>query len=151
MKSSLFRSGCDLNSPRREGAGGRGGEEAHDLAAPLHLCCTWGLEGVVRALLEHGANINAQVDFYILPFADEVIIAISHARKQHVILKLFLWFLPNFSNLLTNESENLWSDRVNSSFGSQSQCCQCWSRQFQKCVKKLSRICQKYVCQLDQH
>ena len=57
----FFRSGCDLNSPRREGAGGRGGEEAHDLAAPLHLCCTWGLEAVVQVLLEHGANINAQV------------------------------------------------------------------------------------------
>ena len=57
----IFRSGCDLNSPRREGAGGRGGDEAHDLATPLHLCCTWGLEEVVQVLLEHGANINAQV------------------------------------------------------------------------------------------
>ena len=65
LKSTSFRSGCDLNSPRREGAGGRGGEEAHDLATPLHLCCTWGLEAVVQVLLEHGANINAQVCFTV--------------------------------------------------------------------------------------
>jgi len=30
-------------------------------ASPLHLCCQWGLEDVVRTLLEHGASINAKV------------------------------------------------------------------------------------------
>jgi ankyrin repeat protein len=56
----LVRSGCDLNSPRRVGQDGRGGEEAHDLATPLHLCCQFGLEATARALLEHGAHVNAK-------------------------------------------------------------------------------------------
>jgi hypothetical protein len=30
-------------------------------ASPLHLCCQWGLEEVVRTLLEHGASLNAKV------------------------------------------------------------------------------------------
>ncbi|XP_059091061.1 rabankyrin-5-like isoform X1 [Tigriopus californicus] len=54
----LIRAGCDLNSPRKEGPNGKGGEEAHDLMTPLHLCCQWGLEKTVQVLLEHGANIN---------------------------------------------------------------------------------------------
>ncbi|KAG8238894.1 hypothetical protein J437_LFUL015179 [Ladona fulva] len=45
---------------QRPGPGGRGGEEARDQASPLHLCCQWGLEDVVRTLVEHGANINAK-------------------------------------------------------------------------------------------
>ncbi|KAJ9594561.1 hypothetical protein L9F63_027456 [Diploptera punctata] len=53
-------SGCDLNSPRRPGPGGRGGDEAKDQASPLHLCCQWGLETVVQTLVEHGAAINAR-------------------------------------------------------------------------------------------
>ena len=58
----LIRCGCDLNSPRKVGPDGRGGDEAHDLATPLHLCCQWaGLPIVVEALLEHGANKNAKV------------------------------------------------------------------------------------------
>ena len=57
----LVRSGCDLNSPRRTGPGGTGGEEAFDLCSPIHLCCQWGLEGTVEALMEQGANINAKV------------------------------------------------------------------------------------------
>ena len=56
----LIRCGCDLNSPRKIGPDGRGGDEAHDLASPLHLCCQWGLESVVQALLEHNANKNAR-------------------------------------------------------------------------------------------
>lgn len=56
----LIRCGCDLNSPRKPGPGGTGGDEAHDLAAPLHLCCQWGLEAVVQTLLEHGAAINGK-------------------------------------------------------------------------------------------
>jgi ankyrin repeat protein len=57
----LIRCGCDLNSPRKVGPDGRGGDEAYDLASPLHLCSQWGLEEVVRTLLEHGANKNAKV------------------------------------------------------------------------------------------
>ena len=57
----LIRCGCDLNAPRKIGPDGRGGEEAHDLASPLHLCCQWGLQEVVQSLLEHGANKNAKV------------------------------------------------------------------------------------------
>lgn len=56
----LIRSGCDINSSRRPGSDGRGGDEAFDLQTPLHLACTWGMENVVEALLEHKANINAQ-------------------------------------------------------------------------------------------
>ncbi|KAJ9588899.1 hypothetical protein L9F63_017777 [Diploptera punctata] len=56
----LIQSGCDLNSPRRPGPGGRGGDEAKDQASPLHLCCQWGLETVVQTLVEHGAAINAR-------------------------------------------------------------------------------------------
>lgn len=56
----LIRSGCDINSPRRPGTDGRGGDEAFDLQSPLHLACTWGMENVVEALIEHNANINAQ-------------------------------------------------------------------------------------------
>lgn len=54
-------SGCDLDSPRRPGPGGRGGEEARDEQSPLHLCCQWGLETVVQTLIEHGANVNAKL------------------------------------------------------------------------------------------
>ena len=57
----LIRCGCDLNSARKVGPDGRGGDEAHDLATPLHLCCQWGLESVVQTLLEHGASKNAKV------------------------------------------------------------------------------------------
>ncbi|XP_014208933.1 rabankyrin-5 isoform X2 [Copidosoma floridanum] len=56
----LIRSGCDLNSPRRAGSDGAGGEEARDDCTPLHLCCQWGLEQVVQTLIEHGANVNAK-------------------------------------------------------------------------------------------
>lgn len=57
----MYCSGCDLNTPRRAGPGGRGGEEAHDEQTPLHLCCQWGLESVVQTLVQHGANINVKV------------------------------------------------------------------------------------------
>ncbi|XP_023713314.1 rabankyrin-5 isoform X2 [Cryptotermes secundus] len=56
----LIQSGCDLNSARRPGPGGRGGDEARDQASPLHLCCQWGLETVVQTLVEHGAAINSR-------------------------------------------------------------------------------------------
>lgn len=57
----LEYSGCDIDSPRKPGPGGRGGEESKDLSSPLHLCCHWGLQNVVQTLLEHGANVNAWV------------------------------------------------------------------------------------------
>ncbi|XP_017884422.1 rabankyrin-5 [Ceratina calcarata] len=56
----LIRSGCDLNTPRKPGPNGSGGEEARDECTPLHLCCQWGLEQVVQTLIEHGANVNAR-------------------------------------------------------------------------------------------
>lgn len=52
---------CDLNTPRRPGLGGRGGEEAFDLQTPLHMCCSWGLENVVQCLIEHEADVNVTV------------------------------------------------------------------------------------------
>ena len=52
-----------LFSPRRPGPDGGGGEEAHDEATPLHLCCQWGLEETVAELIEHGANVNAKVNW----------------------------------------------------------------------------------------
>ena len=54
-------SGCDVDSPRRPGPNGGGGDEARDQCSPLHLCCTWGLENTVTTLLEHGAYINCKV------------------------------------------------------------------------------------------
>merc|ERR1719419_1116169 len=56
----LVRAGADINSPRRPGPQGQGGEEAHDLATPLHLCCQYGLAQVSETLLEHGAGLNAR-------------------------------------------------------------------------------------------
>ncbi|CAB1316853.1 unnamed protein product [Coregonus sp. 'balchen'] len=56
----LIRSGCDVNSPRRPGPSGEGGEEARDGQSPLHLAASWGLEEVVQCLLEFGANVNTQ-------------------------------------------------------------------------------------------
>ncbi|CAH0549325.1 unnamed protein product [Brassicogethes aeneus] len=56
----LIHSGCDLDSPRMGGPNGEGGDEAKDKASPLHLCCQWGLETVVRTLVEHRANINSR-------------------------------------------------------------------------------------------
>ncbi|KAF5296308.1 hypothetical protein FQA39_LY12525 [Lamprigera yunnana] len=56
----LIQAGCDLDSPRMQSPSGEGGDEAKDKASPLHLCCQWGLGAVVRALIEHEANINCQ-------------------------------------------------------------------------------------------
>jgi len=49
-----------LNTPRRPGPDGAGGDEARDECTPLHLCCQWGLEQVVQTLIEHGADVNAR-------------------------------------------------------------------------------------------
>lgn len=56
----LIRSGCNVDSPRRPGPHGEGGDEARDLQSPLHLSASWGLEKIVETLIEHGANINSQ-------------------------------------------------------------------------------------------
>ena len=56
----LIRSGCDVDSPRKPSPSGEGDEEAFDGQTPLHLACTWGLERVVQALLEFGADVNAK-------------------------------------------------------------------------------------------
>jgi ankyrin repeat protein len=42
------------------GPNGEGDDEARDRASPLHLCCQWGLETVVRTLVEHRANVNSR-------------------------------------------------------------------------------------------
>ncbi|KAJ8957961.1 hypothetical protein NQ318_001960 [Aromia moschata] len=47
----LIQAGCDLDSPRMPGPNGEGGDEATDKMSPLHLCCQWGLETIVRLLL----------------------------------------------------------------------------------------------------
>ncbi|WAR02239.1 ANFY1-like protein, partial [Mya arenaria] len=56
----LIRSNCDKNSPRRPGPNGEGGEEARDGSTPLHQACAWGMELVVQALMEAGAEVNTQ-------------------------------------------------------------------------------------------
>ena len=50
-----------MNAVRKPGPGGSGGEESKDLMTPLHLCCSWGLEDTVQALIEHGAKVNTKV------------------------------------------------------------------------------------------
>lgn len=56
-------SGCDMDSPRRPSPEGKGEEEAFDGQSALHLACAWGLEQVVQTLIEHGADVNLQVQF----------------------------------------------------------------------------------------
>ncbi|KAK9876362.1 hypothetical protein WA026_012671 [Henosepilachna vigintioctopunctata] len=56
----LIQSGCDLDCHRIPGPNGEGGGEAKDKSSPLHLCCQWGLNTVVRTLIEHRANVNAR-------------------------------------------------------------------------------------------
>ncbi|KAL4223226.1 Ankyrin repeat and FYVE domain-containing protein 1 [Mactra antiquata] len=56
----LIRSNCDKNSPRKPGLNGEGGDEARDGQTPLHLACAWGMEIVVQALMEFGAEMNTQ-------------------------------------------------------------------------------------------
>lgn len=56
----LIRSGCDCNSPRRPLDNGEGDEEAFDGQTPLHIACGWDMQEVVKTLLEHHADINAQ-------------------------------------------------------------------------------------------
>lgn len=56
----LIRSGCDCNSPRRPLENGQGEEEAFDNQTPLHIACGWNMLDVVKTLLEHHADINAQ-------------------------------------------------------------------------------------------
>ncbi|XP_025829118.1 rabankyrin-5, partial [Agrilus planipennis] len=56
----LIQSGCDLDSPQLPGPNGAGAEIAKEKASPLHMCCQWGLQTVIQALIEHGANIDSR-------------------------------------------------------------------------------------------
>jgi len=56
----LIRAGCDLNTPRRPGPNGAGGDEAFDGQGPLHLSAQWGQDEVVTTLIEQGTDINRQ-------------------------------------------------------------------------------------------
>ncbi|XP_060806538.1 rabankyrin-5 isoform X1 [Amyelois transitella] len=60
LATFLIRSGCDVESPRRAGPAGEGGDVVAESHSPLHLCCQWGLTDVIQTLLEHGANINSK-------------------------------------------------------------------------------------------
>ena len=62
----LIQSGCDLNSTRRAGPSGQGGDAAQDLQTPLHMCCSWGLVSTAATLLEFGAKINSKVKLFII-------------------------------------------------------------------------------------
>ncbi|XP_037956242.1 rabankyrin-5 [Teleopsis dalmanni] len=55
----LIRNQCDLDSPRQLGENGSGEDEIKNKDSPLHLCCQWGLIKVLRALIDHGANVNS--------------------------------------------------------------------------------------------
>ena len=56
----LIRAGCDLDTARRPGLGGKGGDEARDGQGPLHLSAQWGQDEVVTSLIAQGADINRQ-------------------------------------------------------------------------------------------
>lgn len=57
----LIKSNCDINSPRKPGLNGETPEEATDGMTPLHLSCSFGLEKVVRALVDDPrCEINQQ-------------------------------------------------------------------------------------------
>lgn len=53
-------SGCEIDSARKPGLAGDGGEEARDGQASLHLASSRGQEEVVQKLIECGVTINAQ-------------------------------------------------------------------------------------------
>jgi ankyrin repeat protein len=57
----LIKSGCDINSPRRPGLDGEMPDEARDGSTPLHLACSFGLERIATALVDHHCELNAQV------------------------------------------------------------------------------------------
>ncbi|XP_014670719.1 PREDICTED: rabankyrin-5-like [Priapulus caudatus] len=80
----LIRSICDINSPRRPGPNGEGGEEAYDGQTPLHLACQWGQELVVHSLLEQGANVN------IRDAEGKTPIHIAISNQHQVIISLLL-------------------------------------------------------------
>lgn len=80
----LIRSGCDCNSPRKPLKDGEGDEEAFDGQTPLHMACNWGMEEVVRTLLEHHADINAQDSELKTP------IHIAIINQEHAITNLLV-------------------------------------------------------------
>ena len=88
-----------MNAVRRPGPGGSGGEEAKDLMTPLHLCCSWGLEDTVQALIEHGAKVNAKVrdscGAYgsILLIMSLLVVICSGAEKSLVFIHVLFGFV----------------------------------------------------------
>ncbi|XP_064648552.1 rabankyrin-5-like isoform X2 [Lineus longissimus] len=56
----LIRSGCDVNSIRKLGPNGEGVDVVKDKQGPLHMASSWGMEGIVQALVEHNADVNIQ-------------------------------------------------------------------------------------------
>lgn len=97
-------SGCDINSPRKPGPGGRGGDESKDQSSPLHLCCQWSLQSVVQTLLEHGANVNAWVNNkYITKFVIYKLNNCIHIRITTIVtIKKFIHynFFSRISSIL---------------------------------------------------
>ena len=48
------------------------GGHFRDGQSPLHLSCSWGLELIVQALMEHNAEVNAQVGLpLVFRFTDQ--------------------------------------------------------------------------------
>lgn len=80
----LIKSGCNVDSPRRPGPDGRGGEEATDMQTPLHMACAWGLELVVQVLIEYKANVNAQ------DAENKTPIHVAITNQHHTIIALLL-------------------------------------------------------------
>ena len=61
-KPGLDNKGVYLNfSARKPGLDGQGGPESWDGLTPLHLSCGSGQDQIVQCLIEHNADINAQV------------------------------------------------------------------------------------------
>ena len=55
-------------SARKPGADGEGGVESWDGLTPLHLSCANSQDKIVQCLIEHNADINAQVCYCHLLF-----------------------------------------------------------------------------------
>ncbi|XP_041349199.1 rabankyrin-5-like [Gigantopelta aegis] len=93
----LIRSGCDKNSPRREGTDCSNGEESRDGQSPLHLACAWGLEMLVQCLMEHAADVNAQDAEGKTP----IHVAI---QNQHTVIISLLLSHPNLNLTLRDKN-----------------------------------------------
>jgi len=60
----LIKNGADINSPFRPGAEWKNSIEAN-FASPLHMACSIGLDVVVQCLVEHHADVNQKVKYYM--------------------------------------------------------------------------------------